>query len=184
MSIKDALDGSLYGEGGNDTLNGGSLNDYLSGGDGNDTLKGNAGQDVLDGGAGNDTLNGGAGDDIYLFRLGDGQDSVNNSGGGNDLLKFEGINPEEFWFGQNGAHLTIGLVGAQDKVTVNNWFTGDNKIDVIQADSMILVETQLAQLLQALSSIGTPAGTDGQWTDQQREDLTPILSAYWRPEEI
>jgi hypothetical protein len=58
MYIKDALDGSLYGEGGNDTLYGGSLNDWLFGGDGNDKLYGNAGNDVLDGGAGNDTLEG------------------------------------------------------------------------------------------------------------------------------
>jgi hypothetical protein len=66
-------------------------------------------------------------------------------------------------------------------VTVNNWFAGDYKIDAIQADSMVLLEGQLSQLLQAMSAIGLPAGTDGQWTDGQQEALAPVLSAFWQP---
>ncbi len=54
----------LFGEAGNDTLNGGSGSDILIGGAGNDVLNGNGGRDMLFGGAGADKLNGGAGDDI------------------------------------------------------------------------------------------------------------------------
>jgi Ca2+-binding RTX toxin-like protein len=181
MYVRDALDGSLHGEGGDDILHGGSQNDALYGGAGNDILNGNDGDDVLDGGAGDDTLNGGAGDDTYLFREGSGQDAINNSGGGSDLLKLEDIDPGELWFGRSGSHLTIGLVGTQDKVTVNNWFgSGGNSIDVIQAGSMALVETELAQLLEAMASIGAPAGVSGQWTEEQRDALAPILSVCWQ----
>ncbi len=54
----------LFGEGGNDTLNGGDANDILVGGTGNDALNGNGGRDILFGGAGSDTLKGGDGDDL------------------------------------------------------------------------------------------------------------------------
>ena len=179
LYIYDALEGSLYGEGGNDTLNGGALGDSLYGGAGNDTLNGNAGDDVLDGGPGNDTLNGGAGDDTYLFRAGSGQDVINN-GGGDDLLRFEDVDPGELWFGKNGDNLNIGLVGTQDKVTVNNWFAGDYKIDAIEAGSMYLSEDQVAQLLQAMASVGAPGGAGGLWTEEQEEALASMLLTCWQ----
>ena len=57
----------IYGNSGNDTLNGNSGGDYLYGGDGNDTLNGGDGNDFLYGEAGADVLNGGNGtDDVIL----------------------------------------------------------------------------------------------------------------------
>jgi Ca2+-binding RTX toxin-like protein len=46
----------LYGQGGNDVLNGKNGHDRLFGGAGDDHLNGDSGADHLDGGAGNDTL--------------------------------------------------------------------------------------------------------------------------------
>jgi hypothetical protein len=51
-------------------------NDSLAGGIDNDRLFGGAGNDLLDGGAGADFLNGGAGDDLFLYRAGDGADTI------------------------------------------------------------------------------------------------------------
>ncbi|WP_420865319.1 Calx-beta domain-containing protein, partial [Nodularia spumigena] len=51
----------LYGEDGNDTINGGGDNDYLYGGSGDDILNGDAGNDTIYGQDGNDTLIGGSG---------------------------------------------------------------------------------------------------------------------------
>ena len=48
----------------------------LTGSNSNDTLYGDAGDNVLDGGQGTDTLYGGAGDDIYLFNTNSGTDTV------------------------------------------------------------------------------------------------------------
>ena len=67
---------ALFGEAGNDVLNGGASDDWLSGGAGADTLNGGGGRDILEGGAGNDDLQGQAGNDTYIFRLGDGQDTI------------------------------------------------------------------------------------------------------------
>ncbi len=90
----DTLDGGtgndvLFGQGGNDSLFGSTGDDILYGEQGddvlygdanNDTLYGDVGDDILEGGAGNDTLEGGAGRDSYLYNLGDGTDSVVDSG--------------------------------------------------------------------------------------------------------
>ena len=85
-----AGDDALYGYAGNDVLNGGAGNDALRGQDGNDTLNGGAGNDRLYGnGNGNgfiDRLDGGAGDDYY--RIYSANDVVADTGvGGNDTIR-------------------------------------------------------------------------------------------------
>ncbi|UQZ90123.1 hypothetical protein C4J81_13305 [Deltaproteobacteria bacterium Smac51] len=175
------LNSTLRGGAGNDKLTGESGDDVLYGDEGDDSLYGGYGNDTLDGGSGNDYLEGGAGDDTYLFRAGWGQDTINNSGGGNDLLKFEDLNPAELWFGKSGNHLTIGLVGSSDKVTVSNWYYSSSyMVDTIEAGGSVITESQVAQMVQAMAAVGTPGGVDGQWTDEQKEALTPILSTYWK----
>jgi Ca2+-binding RTX toxin-like protein len=66
----------ILGRAGNDTINAGFGNDYLSGGAGNDTLFGNGDNDILAGGSGDDLLLGGLGLDTYVFRPGDGNDTI------------------------------------------------------------------------------------------------------------
>lgn len=57
----------FYGQGGNDTLLGGSNDDVLKGGNGNDSINGRAGNDDITGDAGSDTLIGGTGNDIVRY---------------------------------------------------------------------------------------------------------------------
>lgn len=54
---------SLYGQGGNDSIYGAWGNDYLAGGSGEDVLHGDEGNDLLYGELGSDSLNGGSGND-------------------------------------------------------------------------------------------------------------------------
>ena len=67
---------SIIGGNGRDKLYGNNGDDYLAGGKGNDTLDGGAGDDSLWGGKGNDLLIGGAGADAFIFRVGDGNDTI------------------------------------------------------------------------------------------------------------
>jgi Ca2+-binding RTX toxin-like protein len=97
-SIDNVIEGSdgrdvLFGNGGLDQLSGGAGDDVLQGGDGddvlngdagNDSLEGEAGDDVLIGGTGDDQLSGGEGNDTYRFNIGDGFDSLFDSGSGTD----------------------------------------------------------------------------------------------------
>jgi len=72
---------TILGGGGDDLAEGGTGNDSLDGGAGADSLLGDLGADTLAGGAGNDTLSGGDGDDTLSG--GDGNDWLEGGGGTN-----------------------------------------------------------------------------------------------------
>lgn len=82
----------LTGWEGNDRIYGGTGNDTLYGGPGNDMLVGDDGDDVLVGGAGDDRLRGEMGSDTYLYRVGDGMDTIQNFSrpGDVDVIRFVG----------------------------------------------------------------------------------------------
>ncbi len=82
----------LNGDNGNDTIIGGSGKEAINGGAGNDTLMGNAGNDVLAGGQGNDQLFGGTGSDTFVFKAGDGKDTVFDfqaAGASHDVIELD-----------------------------------------------------------------------------------------------
>jgi len=74
---------NLFGEDGNDMLDGGSGDDRLFGGDGNDTMYGGTGDDTMFAGDGNDIVEGGTGNDTLHDGTGD---DVMNGGSNNDTL--------------------------------------------------------------------------------------------------
>ncbi|MBD9428269.1 calcium-binding protein, partial [Pseudomonas sp. PDM15] len=130
---------TLIGHAGTDELRGGAGNDTLDGGDGSNRLFGEAGDDVLRtdtgssnnnvlaGGTGNDTLNGSYKSDTYLFNLGDGVDSIVETGshtGAVDVLRFgEGIKLEDLQFQRSGVDLVIAHANGVDKVVLKNALT-------------------------------------------------------------
>ena len=82
---------NVLGSAGADRLVGNGSNNVLSGGAGNDTIFGGSGNDVLTGGTGNDLLTGGTGADRFVFRAGDGNDTINDfSVAEGDRLDFGG----------------------------------------------------------------------------------------------
>jgi Ca2+-binding RTX toxin-like protein len=79
------LDGSFFGNDGDDRLNGGGGLDLLSGGNGNDLIIGGSMADTLVGGSGNDAMRGGSGNDTYVV---EGVDLIHEyAGGGIDLVE-------------------------------------------------------------------------------------------------
>jgi len=84
---------------GDDILKGGAGDDLFYGEDGNDRLEGGAGADSLYGGAGGDWIVGGSGDDFlvggtgadsFVFRSGDGDDTIGEFEDGLDVIVLEG----------------------------------------------------------------------------------------------
>lgn len=118
----------FYGMGGNDNITGSSGADTLDGGSGNDTLNAGAGADILRGGTGNDSLDGGLGADLYLFNLGDGQDTINDNDSTSDVidtLEFgAGLNSSSVIVVANGSSLTLSY--GSDVVTVQNYLLSTN----------------------------------------------------------
>ncbi|WP_199610552.1 calcium-binding protein [Flocculibacter collagenilyticus] len=147
-NVIDGLQGddSISGEAGNDSLSGNVGNDYLSGQEGNDTLfgglgddrlSGGEGDDTLDGGVGNDELYGGSGNDTFLYRAGDGSDSLDESGG-IDTLKLVDLNPEDIIVRRvdYDAHITIIQTGEtlilNDQFSVYHNETSNGQIETVE----------------------------------------------------
>ncbi|MDV3351237.1 family 16 glycosylhydrolase [Leptothoe sp. LEGE 181152] len=119
--------GNLYGEDGNDILNGGERKNVLDGGTGDDQLFGYKGHDELDGGTGNDHLDGGWGHDQlngedgddYLF--GDRGRDILNGGAGDDKLdggwghdQLNGEDGDDYLFGDRGRDILNGGTGGDE----------------------------------------------------------------------
>ncbi len=139
----------LYGEGGNDLINGAAMNDRLYGGEGNDTIYGNAGNDYIEGNAGNDTIFSGNGNDTVMggmrdrINLGAGNDVVVVDGGtnstiigdsGNDLMRFTGATSGIIYgnLGADNIFIGRGMSMMQSALTVK----GGADDDVIVSDTI------------------------------------------------
>ena len=110
---------------GNDSISGSVAEDnVVFGGAGNDTFNTGAGHDLLIGGTGNDTMTGGEGNDLFVFNLGDGQDTINStSRAGIDRIVF-------------GSGITAGMV------TLTNISTKDTRINLSGTADSILIKNQ------------------------------------------
>jgi len=102
-----------------------------TGGDGNDQLYGDILADQMVGGKGDDLLSGGGGGDTYVFNVGDGHDTINDSDtsflgsgfltidGNPDVLQLgEGITPNDISFARNGQDVDFILGTNGDRVTI------------------------------------------------------------------
>ncbi|PUB90762.1 MAG: hypothetical protein DBP01_05840, partial [gamma proteobacterium symbiont of Ctena orbiculata] len=142
-----ASDGVLSGGDQADLIAGYNGDDALVGGAGDDRLEGGNGADTLTGGAGNDQLVGGRGNDTYIFNAGDGQDIIDNQGGGLDTLRFEGIDFYQVASGlmRSGNNLILRVSGGSDQVTLRDYFKGgDQAVDrIVFASGGELTSAQL-----------------------------------------
>jgi Ca2+-binding RTX toxin-like protein len=102
-------DDEIYGSGGNDLIYGGAGSDLLFGFTGADRMFGGKGVDILHGGPDNDHLEGGAAHDIYSYEVGDGYDTIVDSGP-NTLEFGEGITLTQLtvYAGENSLYLNTG----------------------------------------------------------------------------
>ena len=123
----------LRGNGGNDTLTGGSNYDSIYGAAGTDTLKGGGGSDSLYGGEGNDKLEGGDGGDVFF------EDETGLPNGADDMRGGTGVDTVDA--GNRSAALTVtmqdelandGAAGEKDNVhndvEAYNGSKGDDRI--------------------------------------------------------
>ena len=103
-------------------------------------LYGDNGNDTLDGGAGNDFLNGGLGNNVYLFGRGDGQDTIgfttDTSAGKLSTLRIKaGVAPSELVLRQvadtqlGGVTLQVSIAGTSDSITLNGFFRDGSPVN-------------------------------------------------------
>lgn len=106
---------SIWGEGGNDTLEGGAVAEALHGGIGNDRITG---------GAGSDRIWGEAGNDLFVFATGSGADEVVDFTRGADRIDLTGygissLAQVQAMLSQSGANAVIDL-GSGNSITLDN----------------------------------------------------------------
>jgi Ca2+-binding RTX toxin-like protein len=110
-------------------------NTLMYGNDGRDKLTGNSGNDQFDGGIGNDILRGGGGADTFVFKLGSGQDSIEDSNYQDSLIFGIGITPADIVVSRSVNGLLLTYSSAGDSVLIR----GDSYPDELHfADGSIL----------------------------------------------
>jgi hypothetical protein len=137
----EGRDGSdvMFGGADSDVTRGGPGNDFTYGGGGDDDIEGGEGNDVASGGFGNDTIDGGEGDDALDGESGTDElaggagSDILVGGPGNDLMHGgEGI--DYFTFNTNSGHDIISDFAAEDVIVVAE---GANGEAIVTADDLL-----------------------------------------------
>lgn len=131
----------ISGLGGDDVIHGNSGDDTIWGGAGNDAIFGDFGDDTITGGLGDDALDGGNGNDAFIYKVGDGHDTIDGGAGTSDRLNVNGNNqnqtfaltstPSGFTIEADGdsnpeitatavEKVNIAVAGGHDAVTIND----------------------------------------------------------------
>lgn len=168
-----------------DQIAGNAEANVLNGGAGSDSLDGGAGKDTLIGGADNDVLVGGTGNDTYQISRGDGVDTIqeNDATAGNtDVLSFgPGIGADQLWLSRTNNDLEISIIGTSDKVTVKNWYVGNqHHVEQIKtSDGKMLSDSQVQNLVQAMASFSPPAAGQTTLPANYQSSLNQVIAANW-----
>jgi Ca2+-binding RTX toxin-like protein len=111
-----------------------------------ETLNGTSDADVIDGKGGNDYLHGGGGGDTYIYGVGSGNDTVDESSGdsGIDVIKLLGLNSSDILLSRSGNDLLIQINSSGETLKALNQFSGTNGIEQVAfADGTTWDRTQI-----------------------------------------
>lgn len=129
------VDTKVVAESGEISFSGTTGNDLIFGNELDNQIFGGAGDDIIQGGEGNDYLDGGQGSDIYVWRINDGNDTINDlaaPGDKNFLVFGELVDLNEITVTRDGMDAVFSYNGGGG-VRVQNWFntTADYQLDSV-----------------------------------------------------
>ena len=165
-------------------INGRSGHDVIIGSNERDFILGGSGNDQLSGGPGDDELTGGRGNDIFSFARGDGVDIVIDDKGTNDRLILSGSDHDALWLWRQDDDLAMGIVNTTDKVVIKDWFSGTGStIETTKTsdDSMVLINSQVLQLVGAMSVFDPIAQGHLNLSDSMLDEVAPAIAEAWQP---
>ena len=143
------------------------------------------GADPLTGGTGNDALNGGAGQDTYRFALGDGIDTITDTGsdsGNEDKIAFgEDVNRDGTAIYSDGTNLTVAY-GETDRLVVSSQFSSSYGIEKMQsADGLFLTNGDINGIIQDMAAFAQTNGIPMTSVEDVRrnQDLMNIIVNSW-----
>ncbi|WP_321778676.1 calcium-binding protein [Sulfurimonas sp.] len=128
----DTLNVDIYNTDGNY-----SNNSLILGNDTDEVIEVNSSNSTILAGKGDDKIIGSTSNDTYIYRAGDGADTIADRGG-NDTLNFSDISLNEVIIKSDGNDLIIAVKEdgktfdeLTNKVTISNWIDADNRIENI-----------------------------------------------------
>jgi len=108
------------------------------GDDNNNHLTGHQGDDTFLGRKGDDALNGMGGNNTYIYRAGDGNDTIRNQGSSIDIntLVLQGIDPSETTLRRKlySDHLLVQIADGSEIHISNHFYNSENTLDAITFD--------------------------------------------------
>ncbi|WP_444994749.1 Ig-like domain-containing protein [Aliikangiella sp. IMCC44359] len=149
------------------TFTGTASNDYLYGLkqsdsvlyglEGNDSIYGYAGNDTLEGGLGNDALNGDTGNDTYVWSVGDGNDTITEAGGVDQII-MHGVTQNDIRFEKSGNY-NLKIHAGTETITINSQLYSDYQnnsyYDIYRVENLVLDDGTTIDLTGGLTFTGT-----------------------------
>ncbi len=164
-------------------LTSGDRNSILIAGDGKVSLSGGAGNDVLEAGQGNDALMGGAGNDTYLFKTGDGQDTIQDDSDGLGKVMLNGTpltgadakyQSNDLWLDENSG-IKYQLDQDRNTLTITN---GSDSITIDNFDMAKAIDPAQGYLgIHLTNQVTIAAGTDQSTTATTRSNFDSFRGA-------
>ncbi len=114
-----------------------SVANTLNGSDDDEIIVAGAGADTLVGLGGDDRLLGGADNDTYIIGANSGKDVIVDTDGQNKIRFVDGISFNDVANGlsRSGNNLTLNIAGNTNSVTITNFFSVANTIDVVEFEA-------------------------------------------------
>ena len=158
-SVIDLLNNLTFtGTSSGETVNGlKNGHDTLYALDGNDTLYSYAGDDTLVGGTGDDTLRGELGNDNYIWSVGDGDDTIYDTGG-IDQLVLHGVLANEVRLEKSGVYDLEIHIGSETIMLDNQLrsdYTSNATYDKYQIETILLDNGTVIDIADNLTFNGT-----------------------------
>lgn len=154
----------IYADATTTTLFGSESHDFIMGNELDNHIYGTAGDDIIIGSGGDDYLHGGQGSDTYLWRIGDGNDIINDVavvGDANVLFFSEGILAEDISFTRNGNDGVFTYTPTGNTITVENWFSNvaNQLAEVKFIDGSIWTTSDINEMLSNISPLSVNASS-------------------------
>ncbi|MCV6609154.1 MAG: hypothetical protein OIF55_00115, partial [Amphritea sp.] len=130
------------------------------------------------------------GNDVYHWGKGEGNDVINDydyydsqNADHKDKLKMGAdIDTDNLWFTRSGNSLKVQLIGSQDSVTVQNWYSGNAyKVESIETADATISSADIEALVQAMAVFDAPSGSGEVIPQNIQDHLQPVLAASWKP---
>lgn len=127
---------------------------------------------------------GGNGDDTYLFELNDGQDSITDTNGKDNVIFGDSINKNNVAIYQEGNDLIIdyGTILGIDRITITNQYLTNNAIEKIElSDGSYISNNDINQIIQNMTAYAQNNSIEftGIESVKNNADLMNIIASSW-----